>query len=84
MNACGEKRGTLTGYNRHSRAWEPACDDCRSAVNAWRRTYRAANTREQQRVQRDKKRQRWALARLRARHSAEYAELMEQSKQVIP
>ena len=37
--------GTLSGYRKHYRRGEPACDDCRRANSAYERDYRAAGGR---------------------------------------
>jgi hypothetical protein len=39
--ACGDKRGTTTGYDRHRRAGQGACADCLAAMRERSRRVRA-------------------------------------------
>lgn len=38
--ACGEKRGTRAGYQRHYNAGQPSCDPCREAHADYGRVYK--------------------------------------------
>ncbi len=72
---CGDKTGTLTGWNRHSRAADPACSPCRAAKATYMRQYRATGAgREQARF--ESRVRSYALARLIARHRSEFNDLL--------
>jgi hypothetical protein len=58
---CGELRGTHSGYQRHIRAGEPGCQDCKKAKAAYNKKNRKQNPEVRER---QKKVQ---LARQRAR-----------------
>lgn len=38
---CHEAKGTKSGYRRHQKASEPACDECKAAIAAYAKEYRA-------------------------------------------
>lgn len=65
--------GTVGGYYAHRRLMNEACEDCRKAINAYNRDYRArtgGGARGTERARRQ------ALAALRENHRAEYDELI--------
>lgn len=73
--------GTRGGYYAHRRLEEPACDECREAVNEYLREYRERVGPERPRAL-DAARRR-AMATLRDRHRAEYEELMAEEKELL-
>jgi len=77
---CGDKRGTVAGYGRHTRRLERPCRDCREAMNAYNRKRRKKwegnpSTREADRMKRKARARAWAA--LQQRHAAEYAALLQ-------
>lgn len=46
-SACDGVRGTQAGYQRHVRAGESACDECRVGLAAYRHTIRPSRARRQ-------------------------------------
>lgn len=68
------EHGTRGGYYAHRRLSEPACDECRAAINEYMREYREKKglgwSRERESIRRK------ALARLRDRHREEYERLV--------
>lgn len=69
------KHGTYGGYQAHRKRGEAACDDCRAALTAYARAYRAANLEARAAELTRNAAYRRALTRLRARHEAEYQRL---------
>jgi len=74
------KCGTPSGYRRHWKAKEPACDACKSAVAAWQREYRAANERIREERKANSQAHNRARKRLLALHHDEYLALVEEEK----
>lgn len=68
-----EQHGTPTGYKRHKRRKEDACDDCLAAWAAYYRNYRATHPVDRKIAQRNAKVRRIATARLINLHPREYA-----------
>lgn len=76
---CGDKRGTLTGWNRHMKAWEDACPECRAASNDYQRQRRATNPDAAQQARDASRRRATAIKRLIARHRSEYLDLLREA-----
>jgi hypothetical protein len=73
--ACGDKIGTPTGYERHRRADEDPCDDCRTARNTYLRAWQAAHPRSERSAVADRVRTR-ALRALAREHPTDYRRLL--------
>lgn len=76
LATCGDKRGTRTGYNRHRRAGERPCDECRAVNNAYERERFAANPERVAHGRLLSKARSRALAALARRHPAEFQTLL--------
>lgn len=80
---CREKRGTITGVNRHNRAKDPLCRACRQARADYMREYRERSAAGKRAVQRAAARRNWALKQLVERHRDDYESLLHYSRTVI-
>ncbi len=80
---CREKRGTITGVNRHNRAKDPLCRACQIARTDYMREYRERSVVGKQAVQRAAQRRNWAIKQLVERHRDDYESLMSYARQVI-
>jgi acyl-CoA reductase-like NAD-dependent aldehyde dehydrogenase len=71
--------GTYAGYQRHRRAGQSACVECKAALAAYVAQYRRDNAKWQARRRSTERR---ALARLAKAHREEYLELLAQERTV--
>lgn len=80
---CGPNAGTHTGVNAHRRNWEPTCEQCRVFHNTYQRVRRAAGQPQAQ-ARAAAAHRNWAIKRLIARHTAEFADLLTTARQLLP
>jgi hypothetical protein len=74
--ACGDKIGTPTGHERHRRAGEQSCAECRAARNAYLRTWQAGRPRSERSAVANRVRAR-ALRALAREHPTDYRRLLD-------
>lgn len=69
--------GTTAAYQRHRKRKETACDDCKAAVAAYNRAYRAANPQIAVQQREGNQIRDEAVKRLISRHFPEFRQIRE-------
>ena len=75
--SCGEYAGTHAGVNRHRKAWEPACEECKAFHAEYQRRRRSSGA-PREKARADAARRNRAVRLLIARHRGEFLDLLRE------